>query len=163
MSRFTQMFLNNCVLALEVTRQSITACVNGAIWQGGMGGANSSMRVQINQGQATGYLESPWGNGVSVDLPVTDSDAEMQANMALVTVGASTRAVSISMIGSGDHVTYTGGVPFVGQALAEQVNAQLSLPSGAGVYAATFADQFVAAEHANLRGVAPVEELSVLD
>jgi hypothetical protein len=156
---YTQMTLNACILAVQLNAQSLANCA--ASWVGSMGGATSSMHVEITAGALTGNLQSPWGSGSAVDLPFTNSDAEMQANLALVTVSASTLAQTVSMTGTGAHVAYSGKVPFQGRLLSEQVNESLHLRSGTDAYrsATMFADAYEA-DHGNLRGA---DQLTVLE
>jgi hypothetical protein len=147
------MIFQNCNLALQLTSQSLSNC--GAVWTGSMGGATSAMHLQITAGALTGNLQSPWGSGSSVNLPSTNSDSQMQANLAAVSVSASTLANTIIISGTGAHVSYSGKIPFQGRLLAEKINKQLNLTSGNDVYlnqwATTFAEASTAlAKHSHL-------------
>ena len=149
-SGISQMNLVNCVLALQVACQSITACINGAVWGGTMGGASSSMNVQITVGSLNGYFNSPWGNGVtSVTLPTTTVDATMKGNLASVQICAANIVTAITMSGVGPHVSYSGSVPFAHRQLAEQLD--LKTDTGAYLDALNSTTTF-AEEHGHLRG-----------
>ena len=153
-SRVTQMVLHNCVLALQVACQSISDCVNGAVWGGTMGGDASGLHLEINAGVSNAYFNSPFGpDADAVDLPVTADDAAMKANVESVLICAATKAIPIAFSGQGAHVSIDGTIPFVAAG-------QLDLKTGIGTYldmannsTATFAAQHLAlAEHGNLRG-----------